>query len=82
MTAKISKWGNSAAIRLPSEVLKFLSLHIGDSIELLQKENSIELKIIDDKKAKLQAEAKRIKKHSNREYNELEATLSDGLKDV
>ena len=82
MTAKISKWGNSAAIRLPSEVLKFLSLHIGDSVELLQKENSIELKIIDDKKAKLQAEAKRIKERSTKEYNELEATLGDGLKDV
>jgi len=37
MTAKISQWGNSAAIRLPNEVLKFLSLHVGDSLELLQK---------------------------------------------
>jgi len=82
MTAKISKWGNSAAIRLPNEILKYLALHIGDSIELLQKENSIELRIIDDKKAKLQAEAKRIKQHSLQEYEELEATLSDGLRDV
>ena len=71
MTAKISKWGNSAAIRLPNELLKFLSLHIGDSIELLQKENSIELKIIDDKKSKLQAEARRIKEHASSEYQEL-----------
>jgi antitoxin MazE len=82
MTAKVSKWGNSAAIRLPSEILKFLSLHIGDSIELLKKDNSIELKIVDDKKAKLQAEARRIKKHSADEYKRLEATLDDGLKNV
>jgi len=37
MTAKISKWGNSAAIRLPSDILKFLSLHVGDSIEILKR---------------------------------------------
>ncbi len=82
MTAKISKWGNSAAIRLPSEVLKFLSLHIGDSLEILQKENSIELVVVNDKKAKLIAEAKRIKEHSKNEYNELEASLDDGIHDA
>ena len=82
MTAKISKWGNSAAIRLPNELLKFLSLHIGDSIELLQKENSIELKIIDDKKSKLQAEARRIKEQASSEYQELKASLNDGLDGV
>lgn len=79
MTAKISKWGNSAAIRLPSEVLKFLSLHVGDSVELLQKENSIELKIIDESSTKLIEEAKRIKESSFNEYNELDASLMDGL---
>jgi antitoxin MazE len=42
MTAKISKWGNSAALRLPSDILKYLSLNIGDSVEILKKENSIE----------------------------------------
>ena len=82
MTAKISKWGNSAAIRLPSDILKFLSLHVGDSIEILKKENSIELVVVDDKKAKLIAEAKRIQKHSSNEYNQLEASLDDGLKDA
>ena len=82
MTVKIAKWGNSAAIRLPSEIVKFLSLHIGDSIELLKKEDGIELKIIDDTKEKLKAEALRIKQHANKEYNNLEATLLDGLSDV
>jgi antitoxin MazE len=79
MTAKISKWGNSAAIRLPNDIVKFLSLHIGDSVELLQKEDSIEIKVIDDKKSKLLDEAKRIAKHANAEYELLEGTLSDGL---
>ncbi|MDF1883030.1 AbrB/MazE/SpoVT family DNA-binding domain-containing protein [Sulfurimonas sp. SAG-AH-194-C21] len=82
MTAKISKWGNSAAVRLPSELLKFLSLHVGDSVEILQKENSIELKVIDDKRTQLIAEAKRIQKHAYKEYLELEASLYDGLEDV
>jgi antitoxin MazE len=82
MTAKISQWGNSAAIRLPNEILKFLSLHVGDSLELLKKENSIELRIIEDKKSKLINEAKRIKMHSLKEYEELEASLDDGLNDV
>ena len=82
MTAKISQWGNSAAIRLPNEILKFLSLHVGDSLEVLKKENSIELKIVKDKKTKLINEAKRIKAHSLKEYKELEATLGDGLDNV
>ncbi len=38
MTAKISQWGNSVAIRLPNEMLKFLSLRVGDSLKLLKKE--------------------------------------------
>lgn len=79
MTAKISKWGNSAAVRLPNELLKFLSLHIGDSVEILQKKNSIELKIIDDKQSKIIAEAKRIQESSLKEYKELEDTIGDGL---
>jgi len=78
MTVKISKWGgNSVAVRLPSEVLKFLSLHVGDLVELLQKENSIEFKIIDDEKSRIIAEAKRIKKHYV-EDSELDASLADG----
>jgi len=82
MTIKIAKWGNSAAIRLPSEMLKFLSLHIGDSIELLKKEGALELKVIDDKKSKLKAEALRIKEHAKQEYDAMEASLDDGMKDV
>ena len=50
-----------------------------DSFELLKKENSIELKVVEDKKTKLINEAKRIKAHSLQEHEELEATLYDGL---
>ena len=41
MTAKISKWGNSAAIRLPKEIMAHLSLHIGDKIEIVEKNHSV-----------------------------------------
>jgi len=82
MTAKISKWGNSAAIRIPNDIMKFLSLHIGDSVALHKTENSIEITLIDDKESRLIAEAKRIKEHAKSEYHLLEGTLEDGLSDV
>lgn len=41
MVLSITKWGNSAAIRLPKNVLEALSLHISDSMNLVQKDNSI-----------------------------------------
>ncbi len=50
MTAKISKWGNSAALRLPKEIIEFLSLHIGDSVQITEKNNSITISLIDEKK--------------------------------
>lgn len=31
-TAKITRWGNSQGIRLPKEVLKMLSINIGDNL--------------------------------------------------
>lgn len=37
MLATISKWGNSAAIRLPKSILDASSLHIGDTVDLVQK---------------------------------------------
>jgi len=82
MTAKISKWGNSAAIRLPKEIMDFLALHIGDSVQITEKNNTITISLIDEKKERLIAEAKRIKSHSNDEYKLLEGTLEDGLDNV
>ncbi|MEN8147766.1 MAG: AbrB/MazE/SpoVT family DNA-binding domain-containing protein [Campylobacterota bacterium] len=77
MTAKISKWGNSAAIRLPKEVMEFLALHIGDSIQIKEKNNTIVISPIDEKKERLIAEAKRIKKHASEEYELLEGSFED-----
>ena len=79
MTAKISKWGNSAALRLPSEILKRLSLHIGDRIEIVQKDDAIILKPMADKKNRLIQEAQRIRRSSSKEYAELEGSVEDGL---
>ena len=82
MTAKISKWGNSAAIRLPKEIMDFLSLHIGDNVQLTEKNNAITITLVDEKRDKLIAEAKRIKSHANNEYKLLEGSIEDGLKHV
>jgi antitoxin MazE len=35
LKARISKWGNSLAIRLPRQILSELSLSEGDSMEIL-----------------------------------------------
>jgi len=82
MTAKISKWGNSAAIRLPKEVMEFLSLHIGDSVQIVEKNNAITISLIDEKRERLLAEARRIKEHASGEYELLEESLNDGLEHV
>ncbi|PKH02437.1 AbrB/MazE/SpoVT family DNA-binding domain-containing protein [Psychromonas sp. MB-3u-54] len=41
MTVAISKWGNSAALRLPKNILENLALHIGDKVNLVQKGNTV-----------------------------------------
>ena len=79
MTAKISKWGNSAAIRLPKEIMTHLSLHIGDSIEISKKDHAVIIALVNEKKEKLIKEAKRIKEHALDEYSLLEGSLEDGL---
>jgi len=44
MTISIAKCGNSAAIRLPKNILNALSLQIGDSVTIVQKGNSLVIK--------------------------------------
>jgi len=41
MTVAISKWGNSAALRLPKNLLETLALHVGDKVNLVQKGQTI-----------------------------------------
>ncbi len=44
MTTSIAKWGNSAALRLPKNILDALSLHIGDPVTIIQEGNSLVIK--------------------------------------
>ena len=44
MATSITKWGNSAAVRLPKNILDSLSLHIGDSVTITQRDNSVVIK--------------------------------------
>ncbi len=41
MSVAISKWGNSAALRLPKNILETISLHIGDKVNLVQRGHTI-----------------------------------------
>lgn len=41
MSVSISKWGNSAALRLPKNILDALSLQVGDQVNLTLKENTL-----------------------------------------
>ncbi len=82
MTATISKWGNAAAIRLPKEIMAHLSLHIGDKIQIIEKNHTVVISLVNEKKEKRIKEAKRIKKHALTEYKLLEESLEDGLNPV
>ena len=44
MRAKVSKWGNSLAIRLPQAAVKSLHVHEGEQIELAIKGDRVELR--------------------------------------
>lgn len=41
MSIAIAKWGNSAALRLPKDLLDRLSLQVGDKVEIQQQGNQI-----------------------------------------
>ncbi len=40
---KVSKWGNSLAVRLPAELVARLGLKDGDEIELIEKGGALEV---------------------------------------
>ena len=44
MSAKISRWGNSAAVRLPKEVLEQAGLREGESIDFKTGDGVVELR--------------------------------------
>ena len=38
---RVSKWGNSLAVRIPRDVVKALDLDVGDEIELTRREPGV-----------------------------------------
>jgi len=79
MTSKISKWGNSAAIRLPKELMAGLELGVGDEVEMVREDRTILIRPLYDRKKRIAEEARRIAEAARKEYAELEGSLGDGL---
>lgn len=46
MYAKIQKWGNSQGLRIPKTLLDAFGLHENDRVQLIQTEDSIQIKKI------------------------------------
>jgi antitoxin MazE len=44
MRARVSKWGNSLAIRLPQAAVKSLHVHEGEQVELSIKDDRLEIR--------------------------------------
>jgi antitoxin MazE len=44
MQARVSKWGNSLAIRLPQAAIKSLRVHEGEQVELTIKDDRLEIR--------------------------------------
>jgi antitoxin MazE len=44
MQARVSKWGNSLAIRLPQAAIKSLRVHEGEQVELTIKGDRLEIR--------------------------------------
>ena len=50
MTATISNWGNSQGIRLPKDIIKNMSLAIGDKVNVLIENHKIIIEPVKEKK--------------------------------
>ena len=44
MSARIGKWGNSAAIRIPAATLEAAGLTLGEEVELVARQGAVELR--------------------------------------
>ena len=53
MEAKVQKWGNSAAIRIPSSMLKSLNIKTNDILNIIQEDDKIIISIPKKKKISL-----------------------------
>jgi len=61
MEARLQKWGNSDGIRIPSNILKSLDLKTNDRVELIQLEDKIVIKKINDQHISLEDRIKQYK---------------------
>ena len=75
MTVSIAKWGNSAALRLPKNMLEALSLNIGDAVTIVQKGNTLVIEpckpSLDDLLAKVTPENRHREVFTDITWNEL-----------
>ncbi len=75
MANSIAKWGNSAAIRLPKNILDALSLKIGDSVTIVQQGNTVVIEpckpSLDDLLAKVRPENRHVEVLTDSAGNEL-----------
>ncbi len=46
MLAKISKWGNSQALRVPKDIIKNLNIQTGDEVDISIKNKQIIIKCV------------------------------------
>ena len=52
MTTTISNWGNSQGLRFPKDIMRELSLHVGDKLRILVKNKKIILEPIKKEREK------------------------------
>jgi antitoxin MazE len=58
MNAVINSWGNSLAVRLPSDIINSMKLEKGDVLKIIEKNNEIILKTERKKKLSLKERLK------------------------
>ena len=73
MTTTISNWGNSQGLRFPKDIMKELSLHVGDKLRILVKNKKIILEPIKKEREKYNIDdlVKKLPKNYN-PYEEFE----------
>ncbi len=49
MQTEIGKWGNSAATRIPSKILKEAGLHVGSKIDIVVENGEVRLRAVKPK---------------------------------
>ena len=76
MTTTISNWGNSQGLRFPKDIMRELSLHVGDKLRILVKNKKIILEPIKKEREKYNIDdlVKKLPKNYN-PYEEFESKV-------